>query len=122
MKILIADDDAGVSAFLRDLVTAKGHFPEVASDGEKTMRLVKKNDYDLIFLDFEMPEITGLELAKIIKQKSPKAKVVLITGYDLIEGFMVSSVGADEFLTKPLEIEKIKAVLEKYSVNPSTNK
>ena len=62
---------------------------DLAFDGEKALRLIKLNGYDLVFVDHNMPELTGLELIKYIRENNLNTKIVMITGYPAIEGSVV---------------------------------
>ncbi|MCU0651623.1 MAG: response regulator [Candidatus Omnitrophica bacterium] len=118
MKILVADDNQEAAELIQKRMIRKGHSADIAFDGRKALDLIKVNDYDLAFLDHDMPEITGLELIKYIKENGLKAKTVMITGYPAIEGFAAHDFGADEYLVKPIDLADIEALIEKYK-NPS---
>ena len=118
MEILIVDDEPDVVEFLRDYLAEKGHTVEVAIHGKKALECLKRKDYDLVLLDFNMPEMTGLELIKFIKKSHLKSKVIMMTGYDLMEEFIAASVGADEYVSKPFKLEKLSAMIDKYDRKP----
>ena len=115
MRILIADDERDFVALLKDSVIGNEHSVDFAYDGRKALILMKENKYDLIFVDHNMPELTGLELIKFAKENKLTAKMVMITGYEEMEDFFAKQIGADEFLTKPVKVEDIKAIIDKYS-------
>ena len=115
MRILIVDDERGFIELLKDSVIDNKHSVDFAYDGRKALLLMKENKYDLIFVDHNMPELTGLELIKFAKENKLTSKMVMITGYEEMEGFFMKQIGADEFLTKPVKIEDFKAIINKYS-------
>ena len=115
MIVLIADDEKEIVELLKDRVIAKGHSVNTAYDGKEALELIKSNSYDLIFLDHNMPGLTGLELLRYIKQNNLKPKVVIITGYPEINEFFMKGRGADEYLTKPVEMKVIDDIIDKYS-------
>ena len=115
MKILIVDDEKEIVELLKDRFIAKGHSVNTAYDGKKAMELIRSNSYDLIFLDHNMPGLTGLELLRYIKQNGLKAKTVIITGYEEVDEFFMKGRGADEYLTKPLKMKEIDDIIDKYS-------
>jgi len=117
MKILIADDEKGFTEILEERLTFKGCSVDIAHDGKKALELLESNVYDLVFLDHNMPELTGLELAKHIKVNKLTTKTVIITGYPEIEGFFAKAVGADEFLAKPVKIRDIEKLINKYGAS-----
>ncbi len=110
----MVDDEPAVLKPLRQYLLGGGHHSDMAFDGKSALRLLRKENYDLVFLDFEMPEITGLELIKIIKKDGMKTKTIMMTGYDLMENFIADSVGADEYLAKPFKLKAIDRMIEKY--------
>jgi len=115
MRILIADDEKDIIEFLQDFLEKRGHFVDTALDGGIASDLIKENSYDLVFLDHNMPELTGLELAKLVKKNNPKTKTVMVTGYPSMKDFFAKSVGIDEYISKPCRLEEIKNIVDKYS-------
>ena len=115
MIVLIADDEKGIVELLKDRVIAKGHSVNTAYDGKEAMELIKSNSYDLIFLDHNMPGLTGLELLRYIKQNNLNPKITIVTAYEAIDEFFMKRLGADEYLTKPVKIKDIDNVIDKYS-------
>lgn len=114
MNILIIDDEQDIGEILRRVLMDEGHLVELAFDGRKGLDLIQAHSYDLIFLDINMPEMTGLELVKYIKKGRSKTKVVIISGYDVMEEFLAQSIGADDYIKKPFKFSEIDAVIEKY--------
>lgn len=114
MKILVADDEVDFVDFLSKRIAQKGYEADTAFDGRKALELIKENHYDLVFVDHNMPELTGVELIKYIKENNIKTRTVMITGYPAIAGSLVKHLGADEYLTKPLKLRDIETILDKY--------
>lgn len=114
MKLLLADDEEALIEPLKDLLTRRGYQVDLAFDGIKALELVNQNHYDVAFLDFSLPEITGLELVEEIKKIKPAMKTVMMTGYPLMKDFLVDTIGADEYLSKPFRFEEVEAILKKY--------
>ena len=113
--ILIVDDEKEFVAFLKDRLVLKGHVVDTAYDGREGLELIKSGRYDIVFSDQNMPELTGMELIKYIKSNNLKAKTVIITGYQESSEYFMRYMGADEYLTKPIQIKDIDAILKKYS-------
>lgn len=114
MKILIADDEKESADLIKKFLTRKNYDTDVAYDGERALELIKLNKYDLVFLDHNMPEVTGLELIEYIKKNTPDTKAVMITGYPCMVSFAAKELGADEYLTKPLKLKDIEDIVDKY--------
>ena len=119
MNILVVDDEREVASLLADSLTEKGHHLDVAFDGQTALDLIRLNQYDLAFLDYNMPEITGLEVIKYIKKNKPQVMTVMFTGYEMMEEFLAKSAGADEYLQKPFTSQELEAILTKYDRNKS---
>jgi DNA-binding response OmpR family regulator len=119
MIILIVDDEKEIVELLKDRFIVKGYSVNIAYEGKKALELIKSNSYDLIFLDHNMPGLTGLELLRHIKNNNLKPKIAIITGYEEIDEFFMKGRGADEYLTKPLKMKDIDDIVDKYSKQTS---
>ena len=85
-----------------------------AANGEEALAILKDNyDYDLIFMDVNMPLINGYEASKFIKEKiSPDIAVYIISGNDILGEFdKISQAKADGYLEKPIDIKKIEKII-----------
>lgn len=114
MKILLVDDERAAIEVLRDYLVKKGHELDLAFDGKQALRLLKEKDYDFVILDFEMPEMDGMELVKRMKKEQLRPKTIMMTGYDLMDDFMAISAGVDDFLTKPYSLQKVSELIDKH--------
>ena|SRR3989338_6017896 len=114
MRVLVADDEVSLATILCEVIQRKGHTVDVAYDGQKAFELIRSNAYDLAFLDFTMPEMTGIELLQYIKEKNIGTRTVLITAYPFVEDYFAKATGMDEFLAKPIQLTDIEKILEKY--------
>ncbi|MFC2061688.1 response regulator [Elusimicrobiota bacterium] len=112
-KILIADDEIYFIESLRKALESSGNAVDFAFNGKEALDLIKKNDYDILFLDHNMPELTGLEIIKYVKANNIRAKTVMFTGYPQMSEFFAKSVGADEYITKPCRLEDIEEIIDK---------
>ena len=120
MNIAICDDHAETMAMLHSLI--KNYFADhdlslnavsLYTDGTALLSELKNGkDFEVIFLDIEMPSISGMEVAKQIRQMSSDAMIIFITSYP---DFMAASfkVEAFDFLTKPLNITDFYSVLNR---------
>jgi two-component system, LytTR family, response regulator len=112
MKAIIIDDDIMSIEILTKFATDYGEIEVVGKfqNPVKAINFLSKNEVDLVFLDIEMPEISGMELLSMLKKKSPE--VVLVSSYDsfAIEAFKHNVSG---YLLKPIEYtDFVKAVLK----------
>lgn len=112
MKILIADDEKDFIDFLKGFLNEKGHFADVAYDGKEALELIKINYYDMLFLDHNMPELTGLEIVEYVKEHKIKAKTVIVTGYEPMSERFARAVGADYYMEKPVSLKALNDILK----------
>ena len=70
-KILIIDDEEFIRINLKDIFTSENYSVDLASLGEKGLEAIKENQYDLAFLDINLPDINGIEVLKEIKKLNP---------------------------------------------------
>ena len=115
MKILIADDTQEITSLMKAFLEKKGHAVDVAPNGKQALDLIKVNNYDLAFFDHNMPELTGMELVKFIKQNDIKTKTVILSGYSGMGESFSKIIGADDYLSKPCRLEDIEAIIIKYA-------
>lgn len=114
MRILIADDEKEFVEMLKERLRYKNVDMDFAYDGKQALELIKSSHYDIVFLDHNMPEMTGLELVRYIKENKIDSRTVMITGYPAIRGFFAKAIGTDEYLTKPVKLKDVEDVIEKY--------
>lgn len=107
-KILIIDDEAGIRSSLKGVLEDEGYLVHVTSTGEEGLDLIKQESFDLVFLDIWLPEINGIEVLEMIRQRDQNIQVVMITGHGSVESAVRSTkLGAFNFLEKPLSLEKV---------------
>lgn len=112
-NILIVDDEDVIVALLEQFFEEMGYSVDVAKNGNDALKLAQTNQYDLIFTDHDMPEMTGVEFVKRVRESDKKTKIVMISGYPNMEEFVARSVGADEYLSKPLKLADIEATVKR---------
>lgn len=114
LKVLIADDEAGMRHLLRKAVEKIDGFEVVgeAADGESAVSLAEKINPDVIFMDVEMPGLNGIECAKRIQDINPKVVVIFATGHEeyMPEAFELY---AFDYITKPFNIQRIHQTLDR---------
>ncbi|MCX5681797.1 MAG: response regulator, partial [Candidatus Omnitrophica bacterium] len=100
---------------LKKFFEKKGFFVECACDGKEAVSLIQKNDFDIVFLDENMPGLTGLEVASYIRNEKLRTKSVILTGYPFINANFSRMLGADEYLEKPVDLKIIEEIIIKYT-------
>lgn len=108
-KILIVEDDPGISDFVNAELMHEGYKTTVCGNGRNAIELFESEKPDLILLDVMLPELSGLEVLRRIRKFS-SIPVILLTArgetYDKVNGL---NAGADDYLSKPFEIEELLA-------------
>ena len=117
-RILVVDDDEALRVLVRSQLEGAGYELDEANDGASAIQKLGAGFYDLMLLDINMPEKSGIDVLRFWKEKALKCRVIMLTGR---VGFSIATeslkLGADEYITKPFSLEylmsSIKRVLEK---------
>lgn len=111
-RILVADDDPATLELLNEMIKNLGYQPQLATNGEEAIELLKENPPDLVLSDVMMPRMDGFELCKRIKaERSTRLiPVVLLTGLGSTEDRVMGiEAGADDFISKPFHLSELSA-------------
>lgn len=108
-RILIVEDDEGISSMIKLELEHEGYETEIASDGKAALSAFESASWNLILLDVMMPEMNGLEVLRRIR-KTSTLPVILVTArgetYDKVAGL---DSGADDYISKPFAMEELLA-------------
>jgi len=113
-KILIVDDEAGIIQEIKEFLEEEGYEVYTADTGKAGMQLIEEILPDVILIDVKLPDTSGNEVLRFCKEKSPKTKTVIVTGY--VDQHVMDEaelLGRDAFLQKPFNLEKIISEVEK---------
>jgi len=114
-KVLIVDDNPNMSALLSDMLDVFEYQSEQATGGAEALDMLKDSDFTMVITDLRMPEMSGSQLLKSIKEQFPKLPVVVISGYSMAdEDDDIVSELADAFINKPFRMNDIETVLSKF--------
>jgi len=110
-RILVVDDEKDICRVLTKILELVGYEVESAATGEEALGLVPEFSPELVFLDYMMPDMTGLEVLREIKKRAPDVYVVMVTGRGSEEvAASVMKAGASDYVIKPFERERIVGV------------
>ncbi len=113
-RILVVDDEESHRIMLRAVLQEEGYEVAEAGDGPEAIRAVEQEPFDLILLDIRMTTMDGIEALTEIRKVSPYAPVLMMTAYASVKTAVEAlKAGAFEYLTKPLDIEELKILIEK---------
>ena len=112
--ILVVDDDNAHRTMLHTLMGGWGYDVSEADDGASAIEKVKAQSYDLVLMDVRMVKVSGLEALDKIKAYNPAIPVIIMTAYSSVETAVEAlKQGAHDYLTKPLDFEKLKITIER---------
>jgi DNA-binding response OmpR family regulator len=117
-KILLVDDDLILINNLRDMLVSAGFTLDTASSGEDAQGFLKAYAYDLLILDWNLPDVNGLEILRSYRQKNGAASVLMLTGRSDVNSKEIGlDSGADDYLTKPIVgrefLARVRALLRR---------
>src|SRR5208337_940503 len=109
-SVLIVDDEAAIRESLQTLLEFEGYSVETANDGAEGLARIAEHPFDLVLLDFAMPERNGIEILHEIRERDSELPVIMITAYGTVENAVnAMQSGATNFIQKPWDNEKLLA-------------
>src|SRR5436190_9745759 len=113
-QVLVVDDDPDIRRLLANLRSRQGYGVHVAADAAEGLRLVGSAAPDIVLLDLNLPDMSGLEILRSIRDAAEMICVIVITGEHSVERAVAAlKQGADNFVTKPIDLEVLLALLAK---------
>ena len=112
-KILIIDDQPDILEVLTEILELLVHDVLAITSGSSLNKTVNPENFDIIITDYQMPDMTGVEIAKKIKCTCPGKKVYIISGYhQLLSDKKMEEYGVSGILNKPFELDELKMVVD----------
>lgn len=113
-KILVADDEKNIREGIATYLEEEGYFVFTASDGEEALETIENEKIDAIISDLRMPQISGEELLKIVKDKNPNIPFIILTAHGTVDSAVdAMREGAYDFLTKPVDLERLLLIIKR---------
>jgi len=113
-RILFVDDDDALREVVRGQLEVAGYECAEARDGEEAMTKLGMEKYDLVLLDINMPNKSGIDVLKFMQEKSMKSRIIMLTGR---VGFSIATeslkLGADEYITKPFSLDYLLGAIQR---------
>ncbi|NUC16591.1 response regulator transcription factor [Bacillus mycoides] len=127
--ILLVEDDISIQEMVETYLVKEGFQVTIASDGEEGVGVFSKGSFDLIILDIMMPKLDGLEVVRIIREKSA-VPILMMSAKDTdVDKAVGLGLGADDYICKPFSMIELAARVKagirrstKYSVTETTEK
>ena len=111
-SILIVDDEVAIRELIKYNLAKEGYKVSCAADGEQALKLMDKNNYDLVILDLMLPGIDGLEVCRKMRQDPSLAgiQIIMLTAKgEEIDKVVGLELGADDYITKPFGVRELLA-------------
>ena len=125
MNILLVDDEIELTEPLSKILKREGYKVEIAHDGSVGAELALAGGFDLLILDWMLPQKSGLEICQELRSKSIATPVLLLTAKDTIDDRVLGlDAGADDYIVKPFELRELLArvrALLRRGITPETN-
>ncbi len=107
-KVLLVDDEKEFLEIMSQRMEVMGMEVTTADSAKEALTILGKKTFDAIVMDFQMPEMDGMEALKAIKNKNPELQIILLTGYATVEKTVEAmKIGAADFLEKPADLETL---------------
>jgi len=112
--ILLVDDDINILDTARDILEDAGYNVTTVSDGAKAIAALEQTTFHLVIVDFQLPDATGLELARKVRERNDSTLVILMTGHASLE-MAVKAIqeAVYDYLIKPVDPVQLKRTIEK---------
>jgi two-component system, OmpR family, response regulator len=107
LNILCADDEPSVCCVLKDYLGELGHNVDIAENGSLAYHFVRTRNYDLVFMDKNMPVMDGIDSVRAIRESNRSVYIVIMSGCDhdkVLDGLLN---GANAFMPKPFYLEML---------------
>ena len=112
-KILLVDDEFTFTENMAKLLNARGYRVTTANSGDEAIRMLEKENFDVVVLDLKMPGMDGITTLKEIKKLDLFTETLILTGHGSIDSALEAvKLGAYDYLTKPCEIDELVAKIE----------
>ena len=112
-RVLLVDDDHHIRIMLKAFLETRGYRVELAVNGQDALTKLGEADYDIVVVDYNMPEVDGLEVLRHTRQSWPSLPVVLMTGggRSAITAQAIVELGAEACLLKPFDLQTLDETL-----------
>lgn len=111
-KILIIEDEANISDFIKMELEYEGYAADVSGDGKEGLTKALNENYDLIILDLMLPSISGLEVCRRLKREKDIPVIMLSAKDSVMDKVAGLQIGADDYIAKPFAIEELIARIQ----------
>jgi len=112
-NLLIVDDDEDMLETLSDVLQEKGYQTETAKTGKEAITKAEEHFFDVALIDIKLPDVTGIEVLQIFREKHPTMMNVMITAYATVQNAVDAvNLGADAYIMKPMDFKRFDQIVE----------
>ncbi|AIL32546.1 response regulator transcription factor [Basilea psittacipulmonis] len=116
MQILLVEDDNMLGMALKDFLLEQGYQTQWVVSGQQAIDAINQKPVDLLVLDLNLPDMSGLDVLKYVRSKNIDSNVLILTARDGIQDRVAGlDAGADDYVTKPFELEELAARLRVFA-------
>ena len=110
MKALVLDDDARIARFVAKVLREEGYAVDLCKTGADALRLAELGGYELIVLDWMVPDVDGLSVCRELRRRGVVTPILMLSARGQVsEKVLGLETGADDYLTKPFDVEELVA-------------
>ncbi len=108
MRILVVEDEPGISNFLKQGLEEESYAVDVADNGKDGLELALSGAYDLLLLDWMLPGMSGIELTRVFRKEQPTTPIIFLTAKDTVDETVFGlQAGANDYIKKPFHFEEL---------------
>jgi CheY-like chemotaxis protein len=118
LRILIAEDNLINQKIAMKILTKLGYQPKIANNGREALEMSGQEQYDILLMDVQMPEMDGLEATRMIRSTLSVQPVIMAMTANVMQGDrdLCMQAGMDDYISKPINLEELLSHLEKWSL------
>jgi DNA-binding NtrC family response regulator len=123
LSTLVVEDGQSQREILRDFLRDEGYDVVEAENGDKAIEAVKNGYFDLVLLDYKMPEKDGMTVLEEVKDINTEIDVIMMTAYGSVDtAVRAMKAGAADYITKPIELEELRILIDRIAERQTLRK
>lgn len=113
-RILVVDDESLMREFLSESLAAQKYDVDAAENGSRALDYLNNETYDLVLTDLKMPKVSGIDVLKKARERTPDCKIIIMTAYGTVENAVEAmKLGAFDYITKPFSLDEILILVKR---------
>jgi DNA-binding response OmpR family regulator len=122
MRVLIVEDQPKTATYIQRALQEQGYAVDMAHTGREALDWVETVEFDLIILDIMLPEVDGLAVCRLLRDRGRQVPILMLTARDTVDDRVIGlDAGADDYLVKPFEMKELLARLRALARRRSAN-